>query len=498
MKLNDSFTLHTGVAIVTTEETKSVAELLAESMREMSGLAWAVSSRPGDGAGIGLSIDADCCGPGEEGYMLSVNSAGVDIEAASVRGLFYGTQTFLQLLPPAFFEVEANAASTWEIRGTVIEDAPRFAWRGLLVDLSRHFFDKEQIYRIVDQMANLKLNVLHLHLTDDPGWRLEVEQFPNLTAIGAIGDKSNPNAPAQFLSKEDVKDIVEYAGARYIDMVPEIDMPGHAGAAARAYPEYFDGNVTFNMGKRETYEFVEELLIAVAEMFPSRYFHFGGDELRNHNLLELPEVLRFMEANDYSSIEELESHFDRFVADFLIELGRTPIGWDEVAKADLDRRAIIQWWRGLKPEVLDQAVAAGHRVIVSPVDYTYLDYPAAVGEPGAPWEGNHNGPNSLQLIYDWDPIPSHFTESEENQIIGIEAAMWTEFIRSMEYFEYMLNPRLAAVAEIAWSSNSKSRDLHEFDQRLQIQFRRYEAAGINYRIPNPNLPGDNSARYMTH
>lgn len=434
----------------------------------------------------------------EEGYRLVVNDDSVAVIGNNQAGLFYGLQTLLQLMPAEVFSQEL-VNEQWQIPNVVIEDAPRFKYRGLLVDLTRHFFGKDYLKKIIERMAMHKLNKLHLHLTDDPGWRVEIDQYPKLTSIGGKGDYSTPNGDAKFLSKADIKELVSYAALHHIEVIPEIDMPGHAGAAAKAYPEYFDGNITFNMGKKETYHFVENILDEVINLFTSPYIHFGGDELRNHNLANLPEVKQLMKEKGFTEIKQLEAYFDRYVASYISSKGKIPMGWDEVATFDVNKSTIITWWRARHPETLQYAIQRGHQVVMTPANYVYLDYPQVVGEPGAPWEGNDNGPNSLELIYQWQPVPAHFSTEEESLVLGVQGAIWTEFIRSRSYMEYMTFPRLSALAETAWIPKEQ-KDLADFKKRMDKQYKRYQQMEINYRVPGPD--GDpmspNSKAYLTN
>lgn len=432
-----------------------------------------------------------------ERYLLRVQDTSIEIAAHAPAGLFYGVQTLLQLMPPEIYSKDGAALSTLEvfIPNVRVSDRPRFAWRGLMIDVSRHFFSKDQLLKTIDAMALHKLNVLHLHLTDDPGWRIEIDAYPKLTHIGAIGDRTSPDGPARlYFSKDEIREIVAYAERRHIMVVPEIDMPGHSMAAAKAYPEYFDGFKTINPAHPEAYTFVTTVLREVMALFPSGYLHFGGDEVREHHWADLPEMAVFMRENGYTDFREVEGHFDRFVSRFIAEQGFTPIGWDEVASFNVDPRTIVQWWLHLRPESRDLAIEKGHRVIISPTNYLYFDYPNGPGEPGAPWEGNENGPNSFQLIHQWEPVPAKYSPQQEALVIGVQANLWTEFIRTNEYFEYMIFPRLSALAEIAWSPKGE-KDLDDFVRRLAVQCERYDALGLNYRRFG-EWPSD--FRYLTH
>ena len=498
----ESFSVDAGTSIIAGERAGTEASYLAQRLRKASGFELPVRRPQGEGDSNRINLhllDAPTQQPGQdkEAYQLRVTADQVDISATDPAGLFYGVQTLLQMFPPHIYAKEPRRLGPGElsIPGVDITDHPRFGWRGLMIDVSRHFFSKEQLLKTIDAMAIHKLNVLHLHLTDDPGWRLEIDQYPKLINVGAVGDMSNPAGPERlYFSKDEIREIIEYAGRRHIMVVPEIDMPGHSMAAAKSYPEYFDGDKTFNPGNKDTYQFVRNILTEVMELFPSGYLHFGGDEVRNHRWAELPEIAAFMQEHGYTDLHEVEGHFDRFVADFIVEQGYTPIGWDEIVNFDVNPASIVQWWLHLRPEALDKAVSKGHRVIISPTNYLYFDYPNHVGEPGALWEGNDNGANSLELIYQWEPIPDTFTPEQEAQVIGLQANLWTEFIMTNEYYEFMIFPRLSSLAEIAWSPRGE-KDLDNFRKRIDVQCKRYEAMDINYRV-HSEWPTD--FRYLRH
>lgn len=412
--------------------------------------------------------------PGDEAYRLNVTPKEIRIEASTEAGLFYGAQTLRQLVP-------TGSAPSRIVPAVQIKDAPRFKWRGLLVDVSRHFFGKPVIRTLIDEMAAYKLNVLHLHLTDDAGWRLEIPGYPKLTEIGAQGDHGSAGKGlAQFFTAADIREIVAYAAERHIIVVPEIDMPGHSGAAARAYPEFFDGNRTFNPAKPEAYAFIRAVFGEVAKLFPAPYIHYGGDEVREENWDKMPEVATMKARLGITSKLEIEGHFGREVAKIIRDLGKRPMAWDEQAQAGAAKDVLIQWWRKSQPEVRDAAVKAGYDVVLSPVDQVYLDYPQAPGEPGAPWEGNDNGPTSLAKILAWEPVPANYSAEEMERVLGVEAAVWTEFIRTERYLQFMTFPRLLAFAEVAWSPRA-SRDPKAFEIRLQPHIEALRAKGIHVR-----------------
>lgn len=467
-------------AAITYPETAAPAAALLKSRLHL---------RRGDaaaaGAAITLRIDP-AAGTGAEGYRLVVGPGGVAIDAATDRGLFYGAQTLLQLVP-------ATCATQCLIPALRIEDAPRFEWRGLLVDISRHFFGKQALLKIIDEMAAHKLNVLHLHLTDDPGWRFEVPAYPKLITVGARGDEDAPGVgPPRYLSKRDVRELVDYARLHYVEIVPEIEFPTHCAAAARAYPELFLGERSINPVRDTSWAFMREVFAEAARQFPSPYLHFGGDEFGGESWDQSPQVQQLRQTAGLMSKREVEGYFDNRVAELIAKLGRRPMAWDETAEAGVAPQVLIQWWRKDRPEVLDAAIRSGHDVVLSPVDELYLDYPQALGEPGAPWEGNDNGPTSTAKILSWEPVPQRYTPDETRHIRGVEAALWTEFIRSERYMQFMLYPRLFAVADVAWRAADTAR-VPDFESRVQPALQRLRAEGINAR-----RTAADAVEYMTH
>ncbi|MCV2356028.1 beta-N-acetylhexosaminidase [Paucibacter sp. B2R-40] len=454
---------------------------------------------PKSGRLIRFELDPSV-GPVVGAYRLQVREAQITISAAEPAGAFYAVQTLLQMLPKAS---AAGKLSQFSIPALDITDAPRFVWRGLMLDVARHFHGVERVKRMLDQMAVYKLNRLHLHLSDDSGWRVAIKAYPLLTTIGARGDYSNPKRGAQFYSAADIRAIVAYAAERYIEVVPEIDMPGHSGAAARAYPEFFDGRVSFNPAHPGTYRFIDTVLGELASLFPGRYIHFGGDEvwIDKTRWGEMPDVLAM--ARDLSpaggnsvgeapQIKRVEAEFARRMVQMIKKHGRIAIGWDEVIAAGLTDDMVVQWWRMDHPEAVHTALKQGQAVVLSPVDRLYLDYPAGLGEPGAPWEGNTGGPISVEKIVAWEPMPVGLQAEQQARVLGLEAPLWTENVRSESYLEYMLYPRLAAVAEVAWREQANSAP-ETFVKRLEPHIARWKAQGLNVRGSR-----DDANQYRVH
>jgi len=418
---------------------------------------------------IRLSLVPSTKIPNPEGYHLRAAGNSVLIEASDPRGLFYGAQTLIQL-------IEAKPGGVPAVAAADIDDAPRFRWRGLLIDLGRHFFGKPTLLKIIDEMAAYKLNTLKLHLTDYEGWRLEIPAYPKLTQVGSLVD-----GKPEYLTTADVREIVQYAAERHIMVVPEIEMPGHAGAAARSYPEFFntDGSA-FDPANPRTYDFIRGILTEVARLFPAPYLDFAGDEVGDEMWKGMADVDRLKAEQGLKTNQDVQGYFGRKVVGIIESLGKRPMAWDEQVDAHVARSVIIQWWRRDRPEVLTEAANEGHDLVISPADELYFDYHQGPGEPGAPWEGNKGGPQSIEKMLAWEPVPDNFTPKQSAQVLGIEGCVWTEFIATERYLEFMTFPRLLALAEVAWRPKGP-RDDKEFEERLQPHIEALRAKGINAR-----------------
>ena len=392
-----------------------------------------------------------------EGYQLQVDGDGATIRATTSAGAFYGCQTLRQLV----------SSQTGSIPYIQINDAPRYAWRGLMLDVSRHFFDRAAVIRALDWMSDFKLNRLHLHLTDNEGWRLEIPQYPALTQAGARGNYSDSNAPARYFTRNDVRELVAAAAVRHIVIVPEIDTPGHAGAALRAMPNLDSGAHMFDPAREETYRFLENTLQDVMADFPSPWIHFGGDEVNARALNK-----------NADATQNLEHIFDARLARFIRDQGRIPAGWDEILAAAPVTNAVIYWWRHDKPQILAQALAGGYSVVLAPRTPCYFDYPQDATYPPGGWKLY----NTLATVYHGPQISKDLPAAQLKQILGVEACIWTERIASESYLEFMTLPRLAAFGEMAWSPD-ESRDFTQFEGRLKPFLAGYEAAGIHCYDP---------------
>lgn len=417
---------------------------------------------------IRLSLVPTVIVPGSEAYHLRAAGKEVLIEASDPRGLFYGAQTLKQLILGA-------AGTARSIPAVDIADSPRFRWRGFLIDVGRRYFPEKSLFMIIDEMAAYKLNVLHLHLTDDPGWRFEVPGYPKLTQAEVAKDGTR-----QYYTADEIRRIVAYAAERHIVVVPEIEMPSHAGSVASTYPELFQGGSALDPTNPQTYAFIRTVFTEVARLFPSPYIHFGGDEVGDDAWKGVKDVEQLKAKEGLKTTQEVEGYFVRNVVGIIHSVGKRPMAWDEQAEAGAAKDVTIEWWRKGRPDVLKSAAVRGSELVLSPVDRLYFDYPQGPGEPGAPWEGNEGGPTSIAKILAWEPLPESFTPEESARVLGIEAAIWGEFIESERYLEFMTFPRLLALAEIAWRPKGP-RDEMEFEGRLAPHVDALRAKGINAR-----------------
>lgn len=436
---------------------------------------------------------------GEEGYQLSISSDQLILSAYKHHGIFNGIQSVFQLLPPEIKSKTVQADATWSINCIEVTDKPQFAWRGLMLDVSRHFFTKQEVKKFIDQMAEYKYNVFHWHLTDDQGWRLEVKSLPRLTAIGAwraprVGNwwEREPQLPTDSLSyggyytTEDIREIVEYAQQRYVTIVPEIDIPGHSMAALSAYPEIsctggpFHVNVgnTFYTeienslcaGNEQTFEVLDSVFAEVARLFPSPYIHIGGDECYKGFWEKCPKCKMRMQKEHLKNLEELQSYFVKRVAAMVQKRGKQVIGWDEILEGGLAPETIVMSWRGMKGGI--EAAKQGHSVIMTPTDHCYLDF--YQGDPTV--EPNTYSMLRLQDCYKYQLIPDSVDAS---LIMGGQGNLWTESVPHYRQVEYMIWPRALAISETLWT-DARLRNWKFFVNRVEQQFERFDRSGVNY------------------
>lgn len=420
-----------------------------------------------------------------EAYELEIAPQKVVLRAANASGWKNAIQTLRQLVPADKLNAKSEAAIA--LPCLQIRDEPRFAWRGLMLDCGRHFFPKEWIKKYLDVMALHKLNVFHWHLTDDQGWRLEIEKYPRLTEIGAWRGKGNQKEGG-FYTQADAIEIVRYAASRGIAVVPEIEMPGHSMAALAAYPELSCTGGPFEVptqwgvkkdvycaGNEATYEFIENVLDEVTRIFPSEWVHIGGDEVPKDRWKACPKCQALMKATGLTSEHELQSYFVRRVQKMLSIRGKRLIGWDEILEGGLASGAAVMSWRGTAGGIA--AAQANADVVMSPNSALYLDYYQSkrAGEPKA-----IGGFVPLKTVYDYEPVPPELNAAQARHILGAQGNIWGEYIATPDYAEYMTYPRACALAENAWSKPD-AKNYDEFLQRLQTHLTRLDALKVNYR-----------------
>lgn len=424
---------------------------------------------------------------GAGAYTLVVSPARIGLRAASADGLFSGAGSIVQLAAGLGNGRGADVA----IPAMAIEDSPRMSWRGLMLDESRHFFGKAVVKELLDTMAYLKMNRFHWHLTDEPGWRIEIRRYPRLTEIGATGDSSDPKAAPAFYTQTDIRELVAYAEQRHIMIVPEIDFPGHATAATRAYPELSGGGAgkwsgfTFNPARETTYQFMTGVLQEIAALFPGPYIHIGGDEVSygNQDWNSDPEIVRFTRDHGLKDATALEGYAVRRVAAIAHNLGKIAIGWDEIARDGvIADGSIAMWWHHERPEVLQNLLVRGYSVILCPRLPCYFDFVQTdTHQVGRRWKGAYVDLHSVYRFPDFETGEA-LPAANAPGVVGIEACEWTEVIQDRDRLCFMLFPRLAALAEAAWSPAGE-KDYSNFIGRLPEFLRALDRRGIPYFDP---------------
>ena len=478
-----SFELSDPVRIVVDspdERAGEIGSFLADVLHKRTGFEVRVERGIRDGAGsspgaadpstIFLRLGLAAADP--EAYALRVTTNAIAIVGAGTEGLLWGVQTLRQLLPPEFEDARGERRTTWRVPGVEIEDAPRFGWRGSLMDVSRHFFPADFVKRYVDLLSRHKMNVLHWHLTEDQGWRLEIEAYPRLTEVAAWRTEPDGSRHGGFYTREDVREIVEYARLRGVRVVPEIEMPGHSSAALVAYPELACAEPPaevpnewgvfrdiYCVGKPQTFAFLETVLDEVAELFPSEYVHIGGDEVPKERWEACASCQALMRSEGLADEEELQAWFLRRIAAHLEGLGKTMIGWDEVLEGGGVPGAVVQVWRDAA--TIREAIHRGHRVIASPTSHAYFDYsPAAL---------------PVERVYAFDPTAG-LAPGDRAGVLGGEGNLWSEYITTAN-FDLQAFPRIVALAEVLWSP--AERDFDEFKARLDGgHYARLRAMGV--------------------
>ena len=447
---------------------------------------------------------------GQEGYTLNINASGIVISANTNAGLFYGWQTVQQIMPAAIYANKLQSNVNWQLPYVSIIDKPRFSWRGMMLDVSRHFFNKADVKVFIDDMARYKYNRFHWHLTDDQGWRIEIKALPKLTSVGAWraerkGKWMNITTPALnepktyggFYTQEDIKEVVAYAKSKFIEVIPEIDVPGHSMSINTAYPELsttpnypfqvnagdefmdwegLNGHPTamidnsLDPSNEKVYEYLDKIMSEVAPLFPYDYIHMGGDENAKNNWEKSPNVQALMKREGLKDQNEVQGYFVRRMQKIINSKGKKMMGWDEILQGGLTGDAVVMSWQGVKGGI--EAAKQGHKVVMSPNDYNYIDY--YQGEVTA--EGKVYRGLRMKTTYGYEPVPAGIDPS---LILGNQANQWTEQLQTMRKVQYMTWPRGLAVAETSWSPAEK-KNWNSFTKKVEAQFEKLDAAEVVY------------------
>ena len=503
-----AFRLSPDTRIFASYGSTETAGLLAAALRKSTGYPLDVrrqlfSSAPPNNGILLTTKNADA-GLGPEGYALTIATNSVVIRAPTQAGLFYGVQTLLQLLPPEILASKVVANADWQAPCVHITDWPRFKWRGFMLDVSRHFYNQDEVEQLLDAMALHKLNTFHWHLTDDNGWRIEIKKYPKLTSIGAwrdgVGFGLATNSTTAygpdgryggFYTQAEIREVVAYAAARHITVVPEIEMPGHALAALAAYPQFGTGDGPFTIplkggvnpgiyspAKDGTFEFLDNVLAEVFQLFPSKYIHIGGDEVPPEPWKNDAACQALMKREGLKTPDELESWFIRRIEKFVNANGKTLIGWSEIARGGLAKNAVVMDWIGGGKE----AAGDGHDVVMTPTSFCYFDYYQSQDHSTEPHA--IGGYLPLSKAYAFEPVPAGLSPELQSHILGGQGNLWTEYIANLKHVEYMAFPRLSALAEVTWSAK-EARNFNDFTRRLKTDNQRLDQLGVSYRLYQP-------------
>lgn len=489
----DLFRLNSKTVIQVADTNSFGAKFLQRGIFEITGLKLDITSKSKLENLIKIGYIVDSVGGdsivGGDGYHLLVFDKTISITGYTDKDIFYGIQTLLQA-------ISSDKPNSYSVPGLTISDAPKYTWRGMHLDVCRHFFPKEFIKKYIDYLALYKMNTFHWHLTDDQGWRIEIKKYPKLTEVGAwrngsmIGhytDQTFDNIRyGGFYTQEEIKEIVAYAKERHITIVPEIEMPGHALAALASYPEFSCTGGPFEVGKTwgvledvfcpkdETFTFLENVLSEVMTLFPSEYLHIGGDESPKVRWKSCPHCQKRIKEEHLKDEHELQSYFIRRIEKFVNSKGRKIIGWDEILEGGLAPNAAVMSWRGTEGGIA--AAKQKHFVVMSPGSHCYFDH--YQGEPkNEPIA--FGGYTNVEKVYSFNPIPKELSAEESKYILGAQANLWTEYINTPEHVEYMLFPRIAALSEVVWGTSNPNK-YKEFEKRLIQHFEMYDKKGINY------------------
>lgn len=476
------------------KDIKAAAHFFVAGINKLSGFTLSQNKKKAHNIELNIAPTTEI---GDEGYLLNVSQDKISIRANTRVGLVYAMQSLFQVLP----QIRTNMVLT--VPCMQVKDYPRFKWRGMHLDVSRHFFSTDMVKEYIDLLAYYKMNTFHWHLVDDQGWRIEIKKFPKLTEIGAWrvdqNDKvwsSRPQAKegetatyGGFYTQKEIKEIVKFAAERGVTVVPEIEMPGHVASAIASYPElscnqkfqlpltggdYTNMSSNYCAGDEEVFKFNEEVLTEVMALFPSKYIHIGGDEVDKTAWKNCPKCQTRMKNENLKTEEELQSYFIKRIEKFIVSKKRKMIGWDEILEGGLAPEAAVMSWRGEKGGI--EAAKMKHDVIMTPGNPVYFDHYQA-GPDGEPLA--IGGMNTLKRVYDYEPLPKELPAENLKYVLGAQANLWTEYIPTNEGVEYMILPRMLALSEVVWSP-AVSKNWEDFNQRLQWHFKGFQQKGMHY------------------
>jgi hexosaminidase len=476
-----SFNNHATIGVSDTSLT-ALSLYFQKEINKAKGLSLAVTDNKSKAA-IDLVLTNTAQSTGS--YNLIISPDHITVSSSNKEGVFYGLISLLQLIKLDSIGDNGNIY----LQACEVTDSPRYQWRGLMLDESRHFFGKEKVKQLLDWMAYYKLNKFHWHLTDVQGWRIEIKKYPKLATIGGMGNYSDTSAEAEYYTQDDIREIVAYAANRFITVIPEIDMPGHATAANRAYPEFTGGSVanyqnfTFNPANENTYQYLADIIKETNALFPAHMIHLGGDEVAfGIKAWSLDTTIaHVMVKRNFEGVNELERYFFKRMADTVSNLGSKVLAWDEATGTDLPAdKTIIFWWRQNLPGQLHLALQKKYQVVLCPRLPLYFDFVQDTGHVSGPkWNGVFNGISSVYNFPDTQTPPE---ELNNKLIIGLQANVWTESIESEKRLDFMLFPRIAGLAEAGWTAPELKNE-QAFNERLKANFKNYDNAGIYYYNP---------------
>ncbi len=524
-----AFTLTAGTVIWTDSATMRIAHYLARALGPATGFPLSVTASPpvplsanaerGDGGTRGrieLRLDTSLTRLGPDGYRLDVSPARVAISAFNPIGVFYGVQTLRQLLPPEVFREATVTGVTWGVPAVLIEDQPRFGWRGGHLDVCRHFMPKEFVKKYIDLLALHKLNTFHWHLTDDQGWRIAIRKYPRLTEVGGwraatlIGEHTPDSTKWRFdgqrhggfYTQDDIREIVAYAAERFINVVPEIEMPGHVQAAIAAYPwlgtkgdsvpvmQVWGVSKNILKPSDSVVAFMQDVLTEVLELFPGPFIHIGGDEAAKDQWRASPWVKQRIRQLGLRDEAQMQSWFIHQMDAFLTARGRRLVGWNEILEGGLAPGATVMSCQGTKGGIA--AARAGQDVVMTPNSHTYFDHYQSANRAAEPLA--IGGFTSLEKVYRWEPVPAQLDSIAARRVLGAQGQLWTEYILNPKHAEYMAFPRLVALAEVVWTPVAR-RDYGDFQSRLPRHLARLDALDVGYRpLPSSSLTAPPAVR----